>query len=177
MATSAAHPQSHAIQRSFNLLCDYLNLGGEGTEAGTGGLVRRVLRSSYVRPFFEEYTRDYLEAAAAVAHHHHHHQSTDLGEEEGGGDNNDDDDGYECELEDIDYYALRATLARRHAFRSGRFAGRGPVASKAGWSATDHAARFVVQTLRYSWRHGGPWDHGCWDLDSEESDLEFWQVW
>ncbi|ETS83420.1 hypothetical protein PFICI_05296 [Pestalotiopsis fici W106-1] len=170
MATSVAYPHGHAIQRSFDLLCDYLNLGGEGTETGTNGMVRRVLRSPFVRPFFEEYTRDYLEAtataAAAAAAPLSPTSSLDGYEYE-----------VEYEVEDIDYYALRATVQKQHAFRSKRFAGHGPLATKAGWSATDHAARFVVQTLRYSWRHGGPWDHGRWDLDSDESDLEFWQVW
>ncbi|KAK6198955.1 hypothetical protein LQW54_010229 [Pestalotiopsis sp. IQ-011] len=158
MASSVASslPHDHAIQRSFNLLCDYLNLGGEHTDAGAGATVRFMLRSSFVQPFFDEYARDYLARAD--------------------------------EVEDIDYPALRLAVANHQGrydqvrpaiMKRKRLVPTGGVRNpdKTSWSAVDHAARFVIQTLRYSWRHGGPWDHGKINLDSDDGDLEFWQVW
>ncbi|KAL7629803.1 hypothetical protein AAE478_001326 [Parahypoxylon ruwenzoriense] len=54
------------------------------------------------------------------------------------------------------------------------------VPDKAGWIALDHAARFLVRVLRFSWDNGGEWDHGKFDPDNDqnlESDSEFYQVW
>lgn len=141
MANSSALIQ--AIQRSFSLLCDYLNFGDDFA-TGAPGLVRHVLRSPFIRPFFDEYTRDYLAEADVV--------------------------------EDIDYHALESLCRRKDVFRSKPYSTRGTV-DKSGWTALDHAARFVVQTLKYSWRRDGPWSHGKWDPESDEGDVEFWQVW
>ncbi|KAI1851594.1 hypothetical protein JX265_012324 [Neoarthrinium moseri] len=135
--------RSRAIQRSFELLCDYLNFGGD-LDTTAGGLVRHVLRSPYIAPFFDEYTRDYLMEAE--------------------------------EVEDIDYQALQSFCRMKNAFQSKNYAHRSAV-DKSGWCALDHATRFMVQALQYSWRKDGPWDHGQWEPESDDGDVEFWQVW
>lgn len=143
MAAAITYASNPAIQQSFDLLCEYLNFGDDYT-TGAAGLVRHILCSSYIRPFFEEYTRDHLMLAE--------------------------------EIEDIEYGALQSLCEKKHVFISKAYASRRP-GNKAGWTAVDHAARFMVQTLQHSWRKNGPWGHGVWDVDSDESDIEFWQVW
>lgn len=55
-----------ALQKSYDQLCAWLNY-----DASTRHFVRHLLDSSYVKPFFREYRRDFLEvfhgdAAAGV---------------------------------------------------------------------------------------------------------------
>lgn len=157
-----------AIQRSFELLCQYLNLGDDGIEAGEAAQVQNVLCSDYVQPFFDEYMGDYLMLSD--------------------------------EIEDIELHELVAWCQKNDAFQSKRYSysssssqqqqsssrskggggggggGAGAV-DKSAWGPLDHAARFVVQVLQFSWLHDGAWTHGSWDPDSDEGDLEFWQVW
>ncbi|KAK9419312.1 hypothetical protein SUNI508_01289 [Seiridium unicorne] len=143
MATPTTYTRNQAIQRSFDLLCEYLNFGDDFA-TGAAGLVRHVLCSPFVRPFFDEYTRDCLMPAE--------------------------------EIEDIDFHALLSLCQKKNVFRSKVYSTRGAV-NKSSWTALDHAARFVVQMLQYSWRHDGPWDHGRFSTEDDESDIEFWQAW
>ncbi|ORY59705.1 uncharacterized protein BCR38DRAFT_445271 [Pseudomassariella vexata] len=136
--------RTQAIQRNFVLLCQYLNLGSD-FDTGSQGLVQHMLQSSYIRPFFDEYTRDYLMEAE--------------------------------EIEDINLQSLQTWCKKKKVFTAKQYTSCRNVPDKLGWTALDHAARFVVQVLRYSWSHEGAWSHGDWDPDSDgESDLEFWQV-
>jgi hypothetical protein len=139
-----------AIQRSFELLCQYLNFGDDDREAGQ---VQNMLCSDYVQPFFEEYAGDYLMLAEGI--------------------------------EEIELHELVAWCQENNAFQSKRYsycpsesgAGVAVAVDKSGWGALDHAARFAVQLLQYSWVHNGAWSHGSWDPNSDEGDIEFWQVW
>jgi hypothetical protein len=144
MARPAAYSRTQCLQRSFNLLCEYLNSGDDSAAGGTAGLVKRVLRSALVRPFFDEYKWDYL-------------MKVD-------------------ETEDIDFHSLQSSCSKKGAFKSARYSRRGPV-DKSKWGAFEHAARYMVQTLQYSWgKREGPWDQGEWDPESDDGDVEFWQV-
>ncbi|KAI3319562.1 hypothetical protein HD806DRAFT_548129 [Xylariaceae sp. AK1471] len=52
--------------------------------------------------------------------------------------------------------------------------------NKKDWTALDHAARFLVRVLRFSWENGGEWTSGKFDLNNDEDgegELEFYQVW
>ncbi|KAK8128119.1 AAA family ATPase [Apiospora sp. TS-2023a] len=162
---------SNSNSNSFKLLCQYLNFGDD---ARSRNQVYLTLRSAHIRPFFEEYARDYLMEAEYV--------------------------------EDIGLEALLEWCKRKDAFRTKKYTsslattGRGSSkkhsssrhisssassssSKKASWSALDHAARFIVQTLQFSWRNpGGYWSLGRCDLDSvsasdSEDGTEFWQAW
>lgn len=143
VAPKLTYSSHRSIQRSFDLLCEYLDFGDDHI-SGAAGLVRQVLCSSHVRPFFEEYTRDYLVQAE--------------------------------EVQEIDYNALQSLCQTKEVFTSEAYTGKGS-GDKTDWTAVDHAARFMVQTLQHSWHQDGPWDHGLYDAKSDDSDLEFWQVW
>lgn len=136
---TAAYNRTQAVQRSFDLLCEYLNFGEET------GFVKHILSSRFVKPFFDEYRRDYLENTG--------------------------------EIDEIEFYSLQSFCGQNDAFKlSSKYSS--PSVDKIMWSPLDHAARFIVQTLQYSWcESNGPWDCGEWDLESDDSDVEFWQVW
>lgn len=169
-SSSSSDGSSTSTSSSFKLLCQYLNFGDD---ARSRNQVYLTLRSAHIRPFFEEYARDYLMEAEYV--------------------------------EDIGLEALLKWCKRKDAFRTKKYTsclaatGRGsskkhsgrhlsssasPSSSKkASRSALDHAARFVVQALQFSWRNpGGYWSLGRCDLDSvsasdSEDGTEFWQAW
>ncbi|KAK6852461.1 hypothetical protein PG995_011012 [Apiospora arundinis] len=162
---------SSSSSSSFKLLCQYLNFGDD---ARSRNQVYLTLRSAHIRPFFEEYARDYLMETEYV--------------------------------EDIELESLLAWCKRKDAFRAKKYTSslsttttsrstnkgnsRHPSASvssagakKQSWSALDHASRFVVQVLQFSWKHpGGYWSLGRCDLESvgasdSEDGTEFWQAW
>ncbi|KAK8051510.1 hypothetical protein PG993_002895 [Apiospora rasikravindrae] len=160
---------SSSSSNSFKLLCQYLNYGDD---ARSRNQVYQTLRSAHIRPFFEEYAQDYLMEAEYV--------------------------------EDIGLEALLEWCKRKDAFRAKKYTSSMPTttsrsssnkksssrhppapasAKKVNWSALDHAARFVVQALQFSWRNpGGYWSLGRCDLDSvsasdSEDGTEFWQAW
>lgn len=156
MANLASIPRERrqALQQGLEQLTEWLNY-----DSGTKHYVRNLLNSEFVRPFFREYRRDYLEAADPV--------------------------------EDIGCDELFGWVRETAAFRQPKYcapdlssvssSSSSPKTSrKEGWTALDHAARFVVRVLRFSWDNGGEWSHGRFDPDSDEdgeSDLEFYQVW
>ncbi|KAK7927642.1 hypothetical protein PG985_004640 [Apiospora marii] len=170
-SSSSSDGLSPSSSSSFKLLCQYLNFGDD---ARSRNQVYLTLRSAHIRPFFEEYARDYLMEAEYV--------------------------------EDIGLEALLEWCKRKDAFRtkkytsslgttgrdgskkhSGRHISSSSSSSssskKANWPALDHAARFIVQTLQFSWRNpGGYWSLGRCDLNSvsasdSEDGTEFWQAW
>lgn len=60
MANSLPCARHQALSKGFDLLCQYLNFDDGSSLAQSGLLVQQVLRSHLVRPFFDEYRRDYL---------------------------------------------------------------------------------------------------------------------
>ncbi|KAK7956674.1 uncharacterized protein PG986_005896 [Apiospora aurea] len=160
---------SNSSSSSFKLLCQYLNYGDD---ARSRNQVYLTLRSAHIRPFFEEYARDYLMEAEYV-----------------------EDIGLEallewCKRKDAfrakKYTSSMATTTSRSSNSNKKSSSRhppAPPAKKVSWSALDHAARFVVQTLQFSWRNpGGYWSLGRCDLNSvsasdSEDGTEFWQAW
>ncbi|RYP08176.1 hypothetical protein DL765_008876 [Monosporascus sp. GIB2] len=149
--TSRSIPRDRrsALQQGFEQLCVWLNY-----DESTKHHVRHLLNSEYIRPFFREYRRDYLEAEDVV--------------------------------EDIGCDELFRWLRETNAFRQPKYyggsrsSGKGAGAMNKGWTALDHAARFVVRVLCFSWDNDGEWSHGRFDPDTDadgESDLEFYQVW
>ncbi|CAJ2512469.1 Uu.00g054840.m01.CDS01 [Anthostomella pinea] len=131
-----------ALQKSYDQLSMWLNFDHD-TKHGA----RQMLDGVYVKPFFDEYRRDYLEAA----------------------------DG----IEDIDCHALFQLCLQKHAFaKRNEYSAARP--DKKRWTALDHAARFLVCLLQFSWKHGGEWSHGTIDPAHDEhgeGDNEFAQVW
>ncbi|RYP25857.1 hypothetical protein DL767_008248 [Monosporascus sp. MG133] len=153
MSRSIPRDRRPALQQGYEQLCVWLNY-----DESTKHHVRHLLNSEYIRPFFREYWRDYLEAEDVV--------------------------------EDIGCDELFGWLRETNAFRQPKYYGGGGGSSssgkgtgginKKGWTALDHAARFVVRVLRFSWDNDGEWSHGRFDPDADadgESDLEFYQVW
>ncbi|KAI0429467.1 hypothetical protein F5Y09DRAFT_310326 [Xylaria sp. FL1042] len=52
--------------------------------------------------------------------------------------------------------------------------------NKKDWTPIDHAARFMVRVLCFSWENGGEWSSGEFDPDNDvdgDGELEFYQVW
>ena len=121
--------------------------------------VQHLLNGEYVAPHFQEYREDYLDAADVV--------------------------------EEIGCDELFGWICNRDAFIQPKYCAslsskKKRKGSKKGWTALDHAARFVVQVLRSSWENDGEWEHGRFDYpgarsggngDSDESGNEFYQVW
>ncbi|KAH8165097.1 hypothetical protein CIB48_g3165 [Xylaria polymorpha] len=134
-----------ALQKSYDQLCAWLNY-----DASTRHFVRHLLDSSYVKPFFREYRRDFLEVfhgdAAA---------------------------GVPCA-------ELYNWCASTNAFAQPKYADSKIPSNKRDWTALDHAARFLVRVLRFSWENDGEWSSGKFDPDNDgdgEGELEFYQVW
>ena len=123
--------------------------------------VQHLLNGEYVAPYFQEYREDYLDAADVPV------------------------------VEEIGCDGLFGWICDRDAFNQPKYcaslSSKKWNGSKKGWTALDHATRFVVQVLNFSWKNGGEWDHGQFDLpgtrrddntaDSDESGNEFYQVW
>lgn len=142
--TSLPCGRTPTLDRVFDLLCQYLNFGDDYPGSGKAYL-RYFLTSKYVRPFFDEYVRDYLTQAD--------------------------------EIEDIGLQEVADWCRLEGAFNSPTFFSR-RTGSKRGWARLDHAARFIVQALRYSWANNGPWSHGSWEASADgEEEVEFWQCW
>ncbi|KAI2641334.1 hypothetical protein GGS21DRAFT_369395 [Xylaria nigripes] len=132
-----------ALQKSYDQLCVWLNYDNS-TKHGT----RRLLDSSYVKPFFREYRRDYLE----VSHSRPPVQCADL-------------------------YHWCVTV---NAFAQPQYANADVVSNKRDWTPLDHATRFLVRVLRFSWQNNGEWSSGNFDPEHDEdgeNDLEVYQVW
>ncbi|KAI1148580.1 hypothetical protein F4825DRAFT_91377 [Nemania diffusa] len=136
-----------ALQKSYDQLCLWLNY-----DASTKHSARRLLDSSYVKPFFREYRRDFLEAAAA----HGPRPAVQCAE-------------------------LYRWCLSTNAFAQPKYAAGAEVqASKRDWTSLDHAARFLVRVLRHSWENDGEWSCGTFDPENDEDgegELEFYQVW
>ncbi|KAI3330301.1 hypothetical protein F4824DRAFT_478745 [Ustulina deusta] len=67
-----------------------------------------------------------------------------------------------------------------NAFVQPKYANSEVQSSKKDWTSLDHAARFLVRVLRFSWEHDGEWSSGKFDPDNDEDgegELEFYQVW
>ena len=123
--------------------------------------VRPLLDGAFVDPFFQEYCQDYLEASSTSV------------------------------IEDINYNELLSWMRNSDAFAQSRYSAEarsgGWSGSKKGWTALDHATRFVVRVLSYSWKNKGEWDSGHFEYPSgngadnssgiDESDRELHQVW
>ncbi|OTB03816.1 hypothetical protein M426DRAFT_23341 [Hypoxylon sp. CI-4A] len=141
MAPSKNIPKQRlaALTRLYNDLGE--RIGFQGDELH---YTRNILDSEYVKPFFKEYRRDYLEVTA--------------------------------ELEIIDCGELSRWCKLTNAFAQPKYA-RAKSPKKEGWTALDHATRFLVRVLRNSWENGGTlWTHGKFDPDNDERD-EIYQVW
>ncbi|KAI2464263.1 hypothetical protein F4781DRAFT_413537 [Annulohypoxylon bovei var. microspora] len=83
------------------------------------------------------------------------------------------------QVEDIDCDELFGLCGSTNAFALPKYASP-TISNKEGWTALDHAVRFVVRVLRFSWENDGEWTHGRFDPDNDqdsESDAEFHQVW
>ncbi|XXG95159.1 hypothetical protein Hte_001419 [Hypoxylon texense] len=161
MANSKAIPRERraALQKLYDDLCVWLNFDDE-----TKHFVRSILDGDFVAPFFREYRRDYLEASPEPP------TAGGTGTE------------VEVEIEDVpDCGALQRWCRQTDAFARPAYASAAvPPPGKRGWTPLDHAARFLVRVLRFSWRHGGEWTHGRYDPDGDrdgESESEFFQVW
>ncbi|KAI0967138.1 hypothetical protein F4678DRAFT_446662 [Xylaria arbuscula] len=135
-----------ALQKSYDQLCVWLNYDPSNRPS-----VRRLLDSSYVKPFFREYRRDFLETTSS--YDHPTVQCTEL------------------------YRWCMAT----NAFVDPKYATSSGVSSnKKDWTPLDHAARFLVRVLRFSWENDGEWSSGKFDPEHDEDgegELEFYQVW
>ncbi|KAI1109594.1 hypothetical protein F5Y14DRAFT_455858 [Nemania sp. NC0429] len=132
-----------ALKKSFDQLCVWLNY-----DASTVHSARRLLDGSYVKPFFQEYRRDFLEPT------HGQHAAVQCAE-------------------------LYRWCASNDAFAQPKYAG-SEIKSKKDWAPLDHAARFLVRVLRFSWEHDGEWSSGKFDPENDEDgvgELEFFQVW
>ncbi|KAI1340355.1 hypothetical protein F5Y15DRAFT_415243 [Xylariaceae sp. FL0016] len=121
--------------------------------------VRQILASDFVKPFWDEYRRDYLEPADEIE---------------------------DIPCDDLYRHLIASNAFKQARFVAGETSGSDASSSqqqmpdKRGWHALDHAARFVVRVLRCSWKHGGEWARGKFDPFDDpdgESDLEFCQVW
>ncbi|KAI1172637.1 hypothetical protein F4777DRAFT_601340 [Nemania sp. FL0916] len=132
------------LQKSYDQLCAWLNY-----DTSTRHSARVLLDSSYVKPFFREYTRDFLEPA-------HGHAAVQCAE-------------------------LYGWCVSTDAFLQPKYASSEMQSnSKKDWTPLDHAARFLVRVLRYSWENDGEWSSGKFDPandDDGEGELEFFQVW
>lgn len=181
-------PAAEAVAGNPAMLCQFLNYDAGGGRGGPPGadaaaaLERKLKQGPAIRPFFDEYARGYLKKVRARS--------------DGGG------------VEAVDFHALVEWSRFRNVFENAAFTGttttitttyqpRGPAAVAATaaavgggalapdrWTPLDHAARFVVQVLQYSWRHaasdpGAFWCGGSCDLGAADpdEDLEFWQAW
>ncbi|KAI1653806.1 hypothetical protein F4813DRAFT_373527 [Daldinia decipiens] len=85
----------------------------------------------------------------------------------------------EVEIEDVDCDELFRWCRSKNAFALPKYVS-SKTPSKGNWTALDHAARFLVRALRFSWENDGEWTHGKFDPDNDqdlESDREFHQVW
>ncbi|KAI1163827.1 hypothetical protein F5B18DRAFT_302242 [Nemania serpens] len=132
-----------ALQKSFDQLCVWLNY-----DASTRHSARGLLDSNYVKPFFREYRRDFLELA------HGHHAVVQCTE-------------------------LYRWCISNNAFVQPKYTSP-EMESKKDWTPLDHAARFLVRVLRFSWDNDGEWSSGKFDPDNDEDgegELEFYQVW
>ncbi|KAI0397840.1 hypothetical protein F5Y17DRAFT_293487 [Xylariaceae sp. FL0594] len=172
------------LQKSFGHLCEWLNL--ENEQQG-----RSLVDGCFVRPFFEEYRRDFLEpklrtptvwsppslsSSSTSSIYHENHGGGGGG---GGGGGHDVSSVVKCN----DLYSWCIST---NAFRQPKYTAKG-AGDKKGWAAIEHTARFIVRVLTYSWSHNGEWDSGNVDpLDDEkggdgdgdgDGDLEFFQVW
>ncbi|GAP90381.1 hypothetical protein SAMD00023353_4900510 [Rosellinia necatrix] len=134
-----------ALQKSYDQLCEWLNY-----DANTRHSARRLLDGRYIKPFFREYRRDFLEAS-----HGHGHQTVQCAD-------------------------LYRWCMSKDAFVRPEYAGSDAQLNKEDWAPLDHAARFLVRVLRFSWENNGEWDSGKFDPNNDEGgegDLEFYQVW
>ncbi|KAI5917588.1 hypothetical protein F4810DRAFT_716319 [Camillea tinctor] len=127
------------LQQQYEQLCMVLNFTDE-----TKHHVHHILNSEFVKPFFREYRRDYLEKAEVI-------------------------DNADCE-------ELVMWCSSKGAFMKGEYASQ-KMPDKKNWSVLDHAARFLVRVLSFSWTHGGEWSHGTFDPDHSDCELEIFQVW
>lgn len=190
---SIPRERRYALQQGLEQLAVWLNY-----DDTTKHFVSHLLSSEYVRPFFREYRRDYLEpAAAAAASSSPLSCSTPSSGVVGTGANTTTTttttttkittiEGVGCDelfrwvrdknaFHQPKYYASSSSSNgsnHRHNSHSHHHS-----LNKKGWTPLDHAARFVVRVLRFSWDNGGEWSHGRFDPDDDESDLEFYQVW
>ncbi|KAI0015743.1 hypothetical protein F4780DRAFT_762560 [Xylariomycetidae sp. FL0641] len=109
--------------------------------------VRQLLDSDLVKPFFHEYEQHYLEQSEEIA--------------------------------EVDCNELFRHCITTSAFKNTKYIGTHSAAKKKkeGWSALDHATRFAVQVLSFSWANGGEWTCGEFNPGDDETDNEFHQVW
>ncbi|KAI0380009.1 hypothetical protein F5Y04DRAFT_258104 [Hypomontagnella monticulosa] len=83
------------------------------------------------------------------------------------------------DLEDIDCDELFRWCRSANTFVSPKYTS-SAAPNKGEWTVLDHAARFVVRVLRFSWVNDGAWTRGKFDPDDDpelETDKEFHQVW
>ncbi|KAI5861532.1 hypothetical protein GGS23DRAFT_598312 [Durotheca rogersii] len=156
----AAIPPSRAeaLRPVFDSLCAWLNFSDETKHQVRPG----ILHGDHVAPCFREFRRDYLEPAAAAAA----------------------GSGAAPALAHVRCEELERFCRETGAFGLPAYAAaRRP--PKHGWTAVEHAARFVVRVLRRSWEEGGEWTHGRFGppaaADDDDPDLaaesDFVQVW
>ncbi|KAJ8120847.1 hypothetical protein ONZ43_g2551 [Nemania bipapillata] len=132
-----------ALQKSYDQLCIWLNY-----DTSTRHSARRLLDSNYVKPFFREYRRDFLEVP-------HDHAAVQCGE-------------------------LYRWCISSNAFLQPKYASPEMQSSKKDWTPLDHATRFLVRVLLFSWANDGEWTCGKFDPNNDEDgegELEFYQVW
>ncbi|KAI1326214.1 hypothetical protein F5Y16DRAFT_400581 [Xylariaceae sp. FL0255] len=136
-----------ALQKSYDQLCMWLNY-----DASSKQHVRHLLDHEYVRPFFREYRRDFLEVVKNQGHR----------------------------PGAISFEDLFDLCTSAKAFTQHKYVASAKQVNKKDWSARDHAARFVVRVLRHSWENDGDWTCGKFDPDTDEdgeNELELYQVW
>lgn len=152
-----------ALQEGLEQLAEWCNYDDE-----TKHFLPQVLGGDYIRPFFREYRRDYLEALLSASRSNPTPGATATPTSK-----------TTTGIEYIDCDELFRLLQEKHGFRQPKYYGSGRNLSKQNWTALDHAARFVVRVLRFSWENDGEWTHGRFNPESDEgeSDLEFYQVW
>ncbi|KAI0551199.1 hypothetical protein F4679DRAFT_144649 [Xylaria curta] len=132
-----------ALQKSYDQLCVWLNY-----DTSTRHFVRHLLDSGYVKPFFREYRRDFLEV-------------------------------YQGD-ESVQYAEVYRWCDSMDAFVKPKYADSKIPSNKRGWTPLDHATRFIVRVLRFSWENDGEWSRGKFDPGNDpdgEGELEFYQVW
>ncbi|KAI1266918.1 hypothetical protein F5Y18DRAFT_352114 [Xylariaceae sp. FL1019] len=79
----------------------------------------------------------------------------------------------------VEYVDLYNFLHEAECFTRCEYTGPVKARDKADWSAMDHAARFLVRVLEYSWKNGGLWESEGYDPDDEDQifEAETYQVW
>ncbi|KAI1432883.1 hypothetical protein GGR50DRAFT_696601 [Xylaria sp. CBS 124048] len=153
------------LQKSYDQLCEWLNY-----DTSTKHGARRLLDSSYIKPFFREYRRDYLEASSSSSS-----SSSSTSSSSSSKNRSATTAQYAVQCADLYHWCIST-----NAFAQPQYANDEISSSKKDWTPLDHATRFLVRVLRFSWQNNGEWSSGKFDPDDDddgENELEVYQVW